>query len=71
MDKLELKAGDRIKIFYKNNKNNKIIQIRAIVDKSKVVSRIWSQKRKEWIYKLENISYFECLYEDGKLIKIL
>jgi len=69
MNKLELKAGDRIKILH--NKNNKTIQVRAIVDKIKAVVRVWSRKNKKWIYNLEDISRFESLYEEGKLIKTL
>jgi len=72
MDKLDLKAGDRIKIFYNvNNINNKTIQIRSIVDKTKIVSRVWSRRKKMWIYTLEDVSHFEYLYEKGKLVKIL
>ena len=68
MDVLDVKVGDKLKIYYnENNKNNCIIHVRAIVDGNYVVYRVWSKYRKNWIYRINDVSFLEMLYKDGYL----
>jgi hypothetical protein len=63
-----VKLGARLYIFYSDgNINNRIVHIRAIVDDEWIVWRIWSRKRRRWLYHVGHISRFEYLYEQGHL----
>lgn len=54
---------------YKSKKSKfltKKIHIRAIVDDEHVVYRFWSAQR-GWIYTVDDMYYFQVLYEKGNL----
>lgn len=62
-------VGDRYRIDYgKGNFANKLIHIRAIVDNEYVVYRYW--RHLEWIYKLEDTTFFEVGAESGHIKKV-
>lgn len=48
--------------------NNYDMDVRALVDGDWVVYRFWSEKREDWVYKVDPISYLERLYQDGVLV---
>ena len=61
-------VGDTFRVFYREgNPNNKVFHVRAIVAEEYVVIRWWSYRKKNWIYKLEWVGYFDS--EFVKLIK--
>lgn len=59
----DLKPGKSFRIRYdnKNNVNNRVIHIRAIVDDEMIVFRQWSRRRQRWIYAIEHLYYFELI----------
>lgn len=59
-----VRVGDTIRFFYgKDNRNNRTIHIRAIVDDDQIVFRWWSRKKQTWIYQVEDAIYFEISRE--------
>lgn len=63
-----LAPGNKLKIYIgENNPNNKTVHIRAIVDESIVVYRVWRKSWQGWDYWCRASSYFEGLYKEGYL----
>jgi hypothetical protein len=61
-------VGAKLRIdFGGNNPNNRLEHVRAIVDDDHVVTRWWSRRRRQWIYKVEHILWYELLLNDGYL----
>ena len=61
------KEGKSFRIFYgKDNVNNRIVHIRAIVDDEMIVFRWWSRQKQGWIYEVQHLYFFE-LRNDGRL----
>lgn len=61
-----IQVGKSLKIFYgEGNLNNRVIEIRAIVDDNQVVIRQWSKK--DWRYSVEDRHYFEIVHKMGCL----
>ena len=55
-----------VRVFYnEGNQNNQIRHIRAIVDGSHVVYRVWSKRKRCWIYHVDDLYAFWLLYEKG------
>jgi len=68
---MKVNPGEKYKIFYnKNNINNKVIHIRAIVDDYQIICRHWSRYKQRWIYTIENEYYFYLLNESDSISKI-
>jgi len=58
----------KIRVFFsEGNVNNEVAHIRAIVDDSQVVLRVWSKRKKRWIYKIESMVYLRMLYDNDNL----
>jgi len=67
-----MEIGEKYKLFYnEGNPNNKIIYIRAIVDKEWVVykERIGNSMSKTWQYHIEHTTYFDLLKKKGVIEK--
>jgi hypothetical protein len=65
-----IKPGQTWRIFFfKGNRNNTLIHIRAVVDNEYFVVRKW-RRGKGWIYTLENPYYFEILLNDKKMYEV-
>lgn len=63
-----LQVGKTLRIdFGKDNPNNEVIHIRAIVDDDQVVFKTWNKHRQRWSYCVKWMYYFELLLEDGHL----
>lgn len=63
-----LQPGKKLKRFFQpGNINNATLHVRALVDDEYVVTRQWSKAKQGWFYKVEHISMFELLYENGNL----
>ncbi len=68
---MKFKKGEKYRIFFDdNNPNNKVIHIRAIVDKEYIVCKQWFKRKKMWRYSVEHIYYLELLAKDNRLKKI-
>lgn len=66
-----IQPGKKLKIFYsENNINNEIIEVRAVVDENQVVCRTWSKSKHQWVYRVENIVFFEMLLKEGQISPI-
>lgn len=62
-----LQPGKKVRLFYgKDNPNNQIRHIRAIVDKEYIAYRVWSPK-KGWMYRIAWIYHFQTAYNSGTL----
>lgn len=65
-----LVVGTKLKLFYnKNNHNNKIMEIRAIVDEEYIVYRVWLKHKRYYDCFLEHITYFQVMYDNLSLYK--
>lgn len=63
-----IKPGNTVRIFYgQEHKKTELLHIRAIVDDGMVVVRVWSQRNRNWRYRVEDIGYFEMVHDDGRL----
>lgn len=63
-----LQPGQKLRIYYsKKNRNNKKIEIRAIVDEDYIVYKYYYHFN--WHYKLDYIYYFYLLKQDRHLFK--
>ena len=71
VDLTKLIAGNRVGIYYgKKNINNKTFHIRGIVDFDQVVVRKWDRYKREWVYGVKDMSFFEFMNERGFLSHI-
>ena len=62
----KLLPGRKFKIYWgKDNLNNKIITIVAIVDGDHVVSKMWSKRKRYYLYTVDDLFWFELLEEKG------
>lgn len=58
---ITLVTGEKYKLFYqKGNINNCIIEIRGVIDDEYIVFRVKHRTKKEWIYCIEWIYWFEA-----------
>ena len=49
-----LQPGKTLRLFYNaKNVNNRLMHVRAVVDDSQIVYRVWSHKR-GWVYQIES-----------------
>lgn len=56
----DIKVGAKLKIFYdEKNINNKVFEIRGIVDESMYVCRTWLTHKQKWHYYVEHYSWFK------------
>jgi hypothetical protein len=63
-----LQPGQKIKVFYsERNPNNQIRHIRAIVDNEFIAYRVWSKRKRLWMYNIQHRYNFELGYERGVL----
>jgi hypothetical protein len=70
MDELKdiLQPGKIVQVYYnKNNRNNEIRHIRAIVDSYQVVYCVWFEKKEYWYYFVVHIDDFEYIFDKGHL----
>ena len=59
-----IKPGSTYRLYYgANNRNNKLIHVRAIVDGDQIVCRTWSKGKKRWNYYVEDAIYFDVAKE--------
>ena len=66
-----LLPGMKIRVFFnKNNPNNQLRHIRAIIDDEYVVYRVWSRGKQSWCYHVEWVFGFILEYERGVLSHI-
>lgn len=67
-----MKNGEVYKIYYnEGNRNNKVLQIRAVVDDEWIVSRSREVGTSDsWIYRMEHKSFFDLLIENGSMKKL-
>ena len=62
-----IQPGKTVKIFFnEGNVNNHVAHVRAIVDGKYVVYRVWLKHRR-WDYRMDHISWFQALHENGHL----
>jgi hypothetical protein len=63
-----IEPGKSVRIFYnKNSINNELRHIRAIVDDSQVVYRVWSKRWQDWRYCTVHIEDLFYLFKNGVL----
>jgi len=66
---VKIKKGKKYRIFFNaNNINNKMINVRAVVDDEIVVYRMW---RGGWVYCTYRLSYLELLIKEKKLTEVI
>lgn len=49
------------------NVNNEIRHIRAVVDDECVVFRVWLKHKKRWVYRCDDLIYYQILWREGFL----
>ena len=65
-----LTVGAKVRSYYgKNNRNNKTMHIREIVDGEYVVYKVWSYRKQCWIYQVDWWYRFALMLRDGNLLK--
>ena len=63
-----LQPGKKIRLYFcKDNVNNAILHVRAIIDDEYVVVRIWSHRKRRWIYKIDWFYIYELYLNDKYL----
>lgn len=63
-----IQPGKKVRVFYyPGNRNNQLRHIRAIVDEEYIVYRIWSRRRRGWLYRVEWLYQFYLEWESGRL----
>ncbi len=61
-------AGETWRLFFRpDNPNNALFHIRAVVDERQIVYRVWSRRKQDWQYKVDDIYMFELYHRDGSL----
>lgn len=64
-----IKPGNEIEMYFNEGSiNNKIIEIRGIVDDKYIVYKSYNNKNKKYFYYMKTIYYFYLLEEKGYLI---
>ncbi len=64
-----MKKGERYQILFGPEKTPLLIHIRAIVDDSIIVYRMWSSQKQTWNYQVNSLYYFDLLKSGNRLIK--
>lgn len=63
-----IKTGAKLKLFIDDdNPNNTELEIRAIVDESHVVYRVYSENKQRMIYCIDHLSLFSMYINSGWL----
>lgn len=61
-----VQPGKKVRVFYSpGNTNNQLRHIRAIVDETHIVYRVWSKQR--WFYKVVGVYQFYLEWVNGHL----
>jgi len=64
-----LQPGTAVRVDYgKNNINNELRHIRAIVDDDQVVYKVWSPRKQTWQYHVKWLYGFLLMYKNGNLL---
>lgn len=63
-----LQPGKKIRLHYSDgNVNNKVLEVRAVVDEDYIVVRTWRETRKDHRYYVEHRAYFDVHYDGGNM----
>lgn len=66
-----VKVGAIFRMVYgKDHHGNRRVHIRAIVDDDYVVTRQWSKRRQDWIYKIEP-GYVMAVYAESEHFRLV
>lgn len=64
-----IQLGAKFRVYWgAGNVNNELRHIRAVVDDSQVVYRVWSKHRRDWQYQIDDMYAF-WLYWSRKAVK--
>ena len=63
-----LLPGKKVRRYFgKKDRRNQLMHIRAVVDEEYIVYRVWSRRRRWWVYKIDWWYYFYMDMEYGYL----
>ena len=67
-----LQPGKKIRVWYtKDNPNNRLLHIRAVVDEDWIVFKEWWYSKKRWHYEVKHKYYFEIRNRDNNLLEVI
>ena len=63
-----VQPGKKVRLFFSpDNINNELRHIRAIVDDEYIVCRVWSRRKRRWIYKIHWFYIYQLYLDDRYL----
>lgn len=63
-----LKSGNKVEMFFnEGNRNNKIIEVREVVDEDYIVYRVYDDEKEEYDYHIQYVYFFYLCDRENNL----